>query len=304
MSGSTVHVANISHSTTQSELSSFFSFCGKITSITLTPTTAAPDSPKSATITFERESAAKTAVLLDGTPLNNIPLSVTSAHNIDEIAGDHLAPASSPGPDGDFHQEDKPRAAIFAEYLSSGYVLGDAVLQRGIEFDRAQGITAKFAGLLKTLDSKTHALDRAKTMDSQYHLSEKAEGARGLLGRYFEKALETGAGQKVRQFYQDGEKQVVEIHAEAKRLADFKKQQQAKTQEGEQGLGKTADGKPFVAPDSTTCPCGGAAGACGCEPGKRGECSGDRCQANFENRCSSSAQSVFHQVNCSVPRIP
>lgn len=265
-SAATVHVSNISHNTTESELSSFFSFCGKIVSLTLTPSTADPDASLSATITFERESAAKTACLLDGTPLNSVPLTVNAAHSIDEIAGDHLAPNANIGPDGEIPQEEKPRSAIFAEYLANGYVIGDTALQKGLELDQKHGISSRFAAALTnaltTIDAKTHASDRAKSMEAQYHLTEKAAGAASGLGRYFEKAVGgTGAVQKLRQFYQAGEKQLFDIHAEAKRLAEMKKEKKRQSLE----LGKTADGNPFV---GESCQCGGEAGSCSCEPGK------------------------------------
>lgn len=61
----------------------------------------------------------------------------------------------------------------------------------------------------------------------------------------------------MRAFYQSGEKQVLDIHNEAKRLAGLKKE-----------FGDSADGKPFVAPDKTTCACGGTESQCGCQQGR------------------------------------
>ena len=143
----------------------------------------------------------------------------------------------------EINQEDKPRAAIFAEYLAQGYEIGDNVLQKAIEVDRSQGISVRFTNLLnntlKTLDEKTHASERAQTMDSTYHLSEKAENGRNMLTRYFEKALETAPGQRIRQFYESSEKQVVEIHQEAKRLAEMKKEKKRQSQ----AFGRNADGR-------------------------------------------------------------
>jgi hypothetical protein len=65
MTAATVHVSNIAPGTSERDVTNFFSFCGKITNISVTPTTSDPNSPLSATITFERETAAKTAVLLE-----------------------------------------------------------------------------------------------------------------------------------------------------------------------------------------------------------------------------------------------
>lgn len=51
----TVHVKGIAHDTSEKEVKDFFSFCGKITSISVTPESDAPEALKSATVTFEKE---------------------------------------------------------------------------------------------------------------------------------------------------------------------------------------------------------------------------------------------------------
>jgi RNA recognition motif-containing protein len=51
----TVHVKGISHETSEKEVKDFFSFCGKINSISVTPESGAADATKSATVTFEKE---------------------------------------------------------------------------------------------------------------------------------------------------------------------------------------------------------------------------------------------------------
>ncbi|KAA8895343.1 hypothetical protein FN846DRAFT_970076 [Sphaerosporella brunnea] len=289
----TVHVSNIAPNTTEKDITNFFSFCGKIVNLSLTPTTSDPNSPLSATITFERDTAAKTAVLLDGTPLNNVPLRVEAAHSIEEIAGSHLGPSADLETSGDVAQETKPASAIMAEYLAAGYDLADSVLHRGIEFDKAHGITSKFASylqnIIKTVESKAHIAEKAKQAESQYHFTEKAKG----LARYFENVLgSTGAGQKVREFYQTSEKQAMDIHNEAKRLAELKKQQRRQSQE----LGQTADGKPFVAPDLTTCACGGQPNACTCEPGKCGCAGCAKSEADVKAGAFGQAQHAFEDV--------
>lgn len=44
------------------------------------------------------------------------------------------------GASADIDQEDKPKAAIAAEYLAHGYVLGDHIIQKAIEVDRGCGM--------------------------------------------------------------------------------------------------------------------------------------------------------------------
>jgi RNA recognition motif-containing protein len=64
---STVNVENISTKTSEDEIKSFFSFCGKIQSLSVKPT---GDGTQSASVTFEKAAAAKTAQLLDNTQVS------------------------------------------------------------------------------------------------------------------------------------------------------------------------------------------------------------------------------------------
>ena len=80
----TVHVGDISHATTEKEVRDFFSFCGKITNLSMTPTSASAEASQSATVTFEKETAAKTALLLDNTQLGKSQVKVTSASTIED----------------------------------------------------------------------------------------------------------------------------------------------------------------------------------------------------------------------------
>lgn len=97
----------------------FFSFCGKIKSITRLE--------KTATIVFEKKSAAQTSLMLNGGTLDSTTITV-SGHSTDGDPNQEVTPAS-PGAhrpttsEGDeLKQEDKPRSAIAAEYLAHGFV--------------------------------------------------------------------------------------------------------------------------------------------------------------------------------------
>ncbi|OJD21693.1 hypothetical protein ACJ73_06964 [Blastomyces percursus] len=222
----TVHVADISSKTTEKEVRDFFSFCGKITSLSITPSSGEPDATQSATVTFEKEAAAKTALLLDNTQLGPSSVKVTAAASIDLSGAKPRAesPESKPDTAGvhDIEQEDKPRSRIVAEYLAHGYVISDHAIQQAIALDKKHGFSARFQNALNNFNAKFHATDRAKDIDTSYGISDKAaSGLRGL-SSYFEKALGTPTGQKVRDFYLQSDKQVRDIHNEARRLADLK----------------------------------------------------------------------------------
>ncbi|KAK3181959.1 Protein vip1 [Lecanicillium sp. MT-2017a] len=217
---STVIVTNIAESTSDAEIREFFSFCGKISDLKITPVAQGED--KKAEVTFEKETAMKTALLLNNTQLGPNHLSVATASG--KEPDDSVQDAKGAERDSDeITQEEKPRARILAEYLAHGYVVGDAALQRAIELDTKHGVSARFLGTIQNLDQKYHATDRARTADQSYGISERANHFLTGLGSYFEKASNTPTGRKIVQFYTDGSKQVQDIHTEARRLADLKK---------------------------------------------------------------------------------
>lgn len=157
---------------------------------------------------------------------------VEAAHTIEEIAGSRTtdAGAESKEDEHDIPQEDKPRSRIFAEYLAHGYVVSDNAIIKAIALDQKHGVSNKFTTALNNFDKKFNATERARGLDTNYQISTKAaSGWRGL-SSYFEKALEHPSGQKLRDFYVQTDKQVRDIHTEARRLADLK---QGKTGEAE-----------------------------------------------------------------------
>lgn len=149
---------------------------------------------------------------------------VEAAHTIDEIAGSHAASANEAKDENqhDIEQEDKPRSRIIAEYLAHGYTISDQAIQKAIALDQKHGFSSKFTAALSTFDDKTKATDRAKGLDDKYKITDQAQSYWGGLTTYFEKALGTPTGQKVRDFYVQTDKQVRDIHNEARRLADLK----------------------------------------------------------------------------------
>lgn len=258
----TVHVEGISTKTSEDEIKSFFSFCGKIQSISVTPTDS---ETQSASVTFEKAAAAKTALLLDNTQLGSRSVQVSSSKSIDELAGDQSVPAEkAKDGDHDIEQEEKPRGRIVAEYLAQGYAISDKVIEKALAIDQQNGVSSRFTQALQNFDSRFHASEKAQAVDTKLGVSDKiVAGWRGLYS-YFDKASETPTGQKLRQFYDTGNKTVVDVHNEARHLADLKKKSGgASPPTAEQaGVEKIADS------DKTKCNCQSDAGKCGCPEGK------------------------------------
>jgi hypothetical protein len=249
---STVHVENISTKTSEDEIKSFFSFCGKIQSLSVTPT---GNDTQSASVTFEKAAAAKTALLLDNTQLGPNSVQVSAAKSIDELAGSKTETAEESRDNPHYvEQENKPRARIIAEYLAHGYVISDKAIESALNADKQHGISTKFMNFLSNVDQKTQATQRAQTMDSKLGVSDKAYMAFNSLSTYYDKAANTPTGQKLRAFYEQGNKTVMDVHKEARYLADVKKQE------------SSVHNVPGS--DKTQCSCEAQGGKCACPGGK------------------------------------
>ena len=256
------------------QLSRILTSCsGKITSLSITPSSDAADAEKSATVTFEKETAAKTALLLDNTQLGKSQVHVSTASTLDDVASKIGAAVTSSTAEDHLDQEDKPRSRIVAEYLAHGYTLSDNVIQRAIALDSKHGFSNRFTSALAGFDDKYKATDKAKAVDTKYGVTEKTMGASAGLNSYFEKPLNTPTGQKVRSFYVEGDKQVRDVHNEARRLADLKSGKST----NEPGTGDNTTGNeptPVSNTDKTVCKCGGTDSECPCPPG---HCTCARC---------------------------
>ena len=188
-------------------------------------------------------------------------MQVSSAAGISELAGTNTEDASRD--DNDISQEDKPRSRILAEYLAHGYVISDTALQRAIALDNKHGVSSRFTNALAQFDAKYKATDRAKGLDQSYGITDKATAGWRGIHSYFEKALGTPTGQKLASFYTQSDKQVRDIHAEARRLADLKSGKGGGSMEQNE---KTMEHVPGT--EKTTCQCGGNTGTCPCAEGK------------------------------------
>ncbi|OCH91110.1 hypothetical protein OBBRIDRAFT_818942 [Obba rivulosa] len=258
MSNYPVHVSNISSATTEQHLADFFTFCGKIASISYDP------EKHTATIHFEKPSAAKTALMLNGGTLDGAQIEVTS-----DVA--HPAHDEHQGPP---EQSDKPRAGIAAEYLARGYKLSDQVLQRAIEVDQKHGISNHFLSYIQDLDTKIgakavgpektisgkvqetliSATQQARTIDEQKGISKQAFD-------YYGRAISSPWGQKVKEFYTTTSKQVLDVHEEARRIADAHKQTSPSSSAPTAVSTATGTAAPPLDPAVHSVPVSGSAGA-------------------------------------------
>ncbi|KAI0770581.1 hypothetical protein C8Q74DRAFT_1218872 [Fomes fomentarius] len=241
MSAYTIHVSNISDATTEQHLTDFFTFCGKITKVEY------DQAKHTAAIHFEKPSAAKTALMLNGGTLDSAHLAITSEQ-------EHEQKEERAQDEGHIDQSDKPRAGIAAEYLARGYTLSDQILQRAIELDKQHGISTQFLSYIQNLDTKlgakalgpektisgkvqetlVNATQQAKAVDEQRGITKTATD-------YYSRALSSPFGQKVKAFYTTTSKQVLDIHEEARRIHETHKTSTSGTgTQPSTGVGSTA----------------------------------------------------------------
>ncbi|BGP08788.1 hypothetical protein JCM10049v2_004638 [Rhodotorula toruloides] len=225
-----VKVSNLAATTSKETLEHFFSFCGKIASIE-------GPSNGSAEVNFVKESAAKTALMLTGGTLDGSVIEVKS-DEVEAPKAAHAQPPIAAAGTSDSHdeieQEDKPRSAIVAEYLAHGYVLSDQAVNRAIEADKSYGITERFLRFFNPLKDRVttaasphveRAQQKFAEVDQKQGLSLKAQ-AGWIVGRkYYSAALASPFGAKVHQFYTSAQKNALDIHEEAKRIAEAKKRE-------------------------------------------------------------------------------
>ncbi|KAH9998205.1 hypothetical protein F4779DRAFT_166756 [Xylariaceae sp. FL0662B] len=274
----TVFVKNISGETPDKEVEDFFTFCGKITAIQVTP---GEGGTKDASVTFEKETAAKTAQLLNNTELHGTRISVIPADGKVDDGTPHTTHTERDA--DEITQEEKPRSRILAEYLAHGYVIGDATLQRAIDLDHQHNVTSRFMSTLQKLDQKYRAMDRAKAADQSYGITTRATGIFNSLSSYFEKATSSPTGQRLVKFYTESQRQVQDIHAEARRLAELKKEEHGgsayKASGFERFFGKEK-------PAQTSTPSDPAATSDPCESMSNATILGPLVDENGEQQCS------------------
>lgn len=212
-----VHVKNLSLNTSEKTARDFFEFCGKIKTFELQP--SADGKHQEALILFERESAAKTAVLLSNALIDESHITVESYFpSTGEPQKEHAV--------DDHTQEAKPKSNIMAEILASGYVLTDNVVAKGVEFDskyaftkRIQDYLTKLSSTAQQLDDKYKVSDKATEVDNKYNIQQRTKTTAETAQNKAHELLQTETGQKVSTFADQIMKQVQAVHNEALRIA-------------------------------------------------------------------------------------
>lgn len=243
---SSVIVSHVSNSVPAAKVEEFFAFCGSIKYVNqLSPDLAGYNSFQ---IVFTSEKALDTALLLNEAELDGLPIvveeeklpeygDVPNKETTDNKVQSDVTKTGDSSYD-DISQEEKPKLAILAQLLASGYKLSDDLIDRAIKIDKKKGFSAKFKSFLGDLDSKyLHTQDPELTAGQSIN---KAQGSYNSLSalisklsylqklqHYYEKAQAHPYGAKIHDFYKSVAKEVKDVHAEATRLYNLKKAESA-----------------------------------------------------------------------------
>ncbi|RUP46642.1 hypothetical protein BC936DRAFT_146692 [Jimgerdemannia flammicorona] len=184
---------------------------------------------KVALVHFERESAAKTAILLTNALIDDSHITVEPYFK--DVASSSSAEECTEPANG---QEHKIKTNIIVEILASGYKIQDQIIAKGLEYDAKYGVSSIVQGYLtriqnngmpyvKAVDEKYHVYDtvtaKATEIDAKYDIQGKALNAAQTAQTHAKTALSTPTGQRVQEFATQTLAQIAAVHAEAKRIA-------------------------------------------------------------------------------------
>lgn len=222
-----VIVTDISDKATEKTVKDFFLFCGKIKEFELIKDESSDK--QIAYVTFERDTAAKTALMLTNAVIGDSQITVKSADDKNSLEGcDETSDGTM------IRQEDKPKGAIFAEILASGYSLQDAIIEKGVEFDAKYGVSsvlkqylAQVQANLKSLDQKYQVSEtvttRATDINNKYSVYDNAKKVIDQAHDKVNNFLETSTGKMITDYLFNTQKQVADVQTMARKIANDKK---------------------------------------------------------------------------------
>jgi len=185
-------VTNLDQNVEKKQLSDFFSFCGRITSLTV----RRKDDDAEAILYFESEAAAKTALLLTNALINDRPI-IVQAYTVqkqqehveenqqireDKQQGVEPTVFVSEMQKDDITQRPtnagnhRSATATLASLVASGYILGVDALDRARRIDQENGISRSVT------QGASQLKERARGLDEQYKVSETAETTSRAMG--------------------------------------------------------------------------------------------------------------------------
>eukprot|EP00028_Trichosphaerium_sp_Am-I-7-wt_P004905 CAMPEP_0168526924 /NCGR_PEP_ID=MMETSP0405-20121227/12278_1 /TAXON_ID=498012 /ORGANISM="Trichosphaerium sp, Strain Am-I-7 wt" /LENGTH=384 /DNA_ID=CAMNT_0008549901 /DNA_START=19 /DNA_END=1174 /DNA_ORIENTATION=- len=159
--GYNVYVTNISPKATETTVTDFFSFCGKITKIVLSKN---GDELQSAVVTFQTEEASKTALLLTNALIVDRPITVSSEASAAPVETEKTVKIEVIGDDIQQKNYDAPadqrtKTSVIASLIAAGYKLGNDVIAKAKKTDEEYSISARLQQGADSIKAKAAEVD-------------------------------------------------------------------------------------------------------------------------------------------------
>ncbi|XP_061371848.1 binding partner of ACD11 1-like [Gastrolobium bilobum] len=180
MSTRTVKVSNISLATSKKEIEEFFSFSGDIQYIEMLRES---DHTQIAYVTFKDSQGADTAVLLTGSKIADLYVTITPVEKY------QLPPEAIPSsPINRSASSVNGAEDVMSTMLARGFILGKDAIYKAKAFDERHHLTSNASSTVASIDRKMGLSDKlsigtaivnekVKEMDEMFQLSEKTKSA-------------------------------------------------------------------------------------------------------------------------------
>ncbi|XAR72175.1 hypothetical protein NMG60_11018724 [Bertholletia excelsa] len=177
----TIRVNNISLSASEKDIKEFFSFSGDIRYVEMRRES---ETSQLAYVTFKEAQGADTALLLTGSTIGNLPVSITPVENY-QLPPD--APPLSPKTSSDSAVVRKAEDVV-STMLAKGFVLGKETLNKAKSFDERHHLSSNASATVASLDRKMGLSqklsvgtavvnEKVREIDERFQVSEKTKSA-------------------------------------------------------------------------------------------------------------------------------
>jgi len=252
-----VRVFNLSPSSEEQVVKDFFRFCGKIDDFAMIKTENG--NSLEALICFEKEGAAKTALMLSNATIGDRVIKVEPFYKDTNPeaaqAESNEVPGTSRGHQADDSQNKASTSSATSNYfstlLSTGFQLTQTVLHGAKTLDETYGISTQAAAYIekakaetKKLDEKYHVSERAVDIDSKLGIRDKLTQAVSTATVLGKQALETEQGKKVYGLYEKAASTAYELRDEAFRAIHLDTNASASNTQPDSTLAPNSDANP------------------------------------------------------------
>lgn len=235
-----VFVSQLSPNSEEQVVKDFFRFCGKIKEFEIV--SSEDKKSNEALILFEKESAAKTALMLSNATIgdrlivvepyykdNKDPPKVNTNSQPEGVSRQERG--GSPNAKSEETPQAEPAPSLLNNLWAAGIQLTQTVVRTTQTLDSTYGISSQAAAYLekakeetKKLDEKFHVTERAAGIDSKLGIRDKLTQVTSTAVDYGKQALNTEQGKRVYNLYEKAVSTATDFRGEALRALNLEVQ--------------------------------------------------------------------------------